>query len=642
MSGKGLSIKYKILIAGFASVLVSIVIISVISYISGRGSLLNAAIEQMDSLKHLKKITINEYFKSKKNDTIVLSEAEHVEMLVRELISYHNANNIASGADYPVNAATQNIAKKYDRYFEHYAEEEGYGYYDIFVLCAKHGHVMYTYARESDLGANLSSGPLKESGLGQLWAKVTSTGNYSVIDMEPYAPSGNEPAMFVGTPVMIDGEMQAVLAMQLNDRQINSLMQLRVGLGNTGESYLVGSDLLMRSDSYLDPEHRSLRASFASPATGRVDTEAVQRGFEDLDETEFSRNYLGDRVLTSYERVEIEDVHWVMVSEIGYSEIIAPAMLLVLIIVISAVILLAAAAVLLWFSSAGIVKPLVKTTEVLKDLSEGEGDLTARLEVATKDEVGELATNFNTFIQKIMDVIIRVKESTNDLLQSAEEVLTSGTALSQISSEQAASAEEISATLEELSSRIEQSASNAGDTNKIAKEASDMAKKGGKGVSETVDAMNNISARISAITEISTKTNMLALNAAIEAARAGDAGKGFAVVAGEVRKLAERSQIVAEEVVDLAESSVVVANSAGTQIQSILPIVDQTAVLVDDISASSEEQSSGVNQIRSGMDQLNDGTQQNAASAEELAASAKTLKELSEGLQELMNSFKTE
>jgi methyl-accepting chemotaxis protein len=194
--------------------------------------------------------------------------------------------------------------------------------------------------------------------------------------------------------------------------------------------------------------------------------------------------------------------------------------------------------------------------------------------------------------------------------------------------------------MEEMAANIMQNADNAHQTEKIAIKAAEDALEGGKAVSETVTAMQEIASRISIIEDIARQTNMLALNAAIEAARAGEHGKGFAVVAAEVRKLAERSQLAAGEINRLSMSSVQVTEHAGQLITQIVPAIQKTADLVQEITAASNEQKTGAEQINKALQQLDQVIQQNAAGAEEMASTSHELKGQSDNLQNVLSFFK--
>jgi methyl-accepting chemotaxis protein len=192
-----------------------------------------------------------------------------------------------------------------------------------------------------------------------------------------------------------------------------------------------------------------------------------------------------------------------------------------------------------------------------------------------------------------------------------------------------------------MNATIKQNADNAQQTEKIALKSAQDAQESGKAVSETVTAMKEIASRISIIKEIARQTNLLALNAAIEAARAGEHGRGFAVVASEVRKLAERSQVAAGEISQLSTISVEVAEKAGVMLARLVPDIQKTAELVQEISAASKEQTTGADQINSSIQQLNQVIQQNAGAAEEISSTAEELSSQAEQLQSAISFFKT-
>jgi len=266
----------------------------------------------------------------------------------------------------------------------------------------------------------------------------------------------------------------------------------------------------------------------------------------------------------------------------------------------------------------------------------GEGDLTATLDIDSRDEVGRMAMALGNAIDKIRDVLTGVRDASINMAEASQQVSSTSQSLSQGANEQAASIEETSASLEQMGASIQQNAENAKTTDNLATSTSSQANDGGTAVKETVTAMSEIASKIGIIEDIAYKTNLLALNAAIEAARAGEHGKGFAVVADEVRKLAERSQSSAQEISELAGNSVKVAERAGNLIDEIVPSIQQTADLVQEISAASDEQASGVQQVNQAISQLDKAAQQGASASEELAATAE---EMTSQLQELRESL---
>lgn len=285
-----------------------------------------------------------------------------------------------------------------------------------------------------------------------------------------------------------------------------------------------------------------------------------------------------------------------------------------------------------------ITKALTQAVQLANNLA--EGDLTTTIEVKGKDETGQLLKSMDAMSDKLIEVVQQIQSNSDQISSAAAQVSDTASSLSEAASEQAASVEETSASIEQMGASISQNNENAQTTDKIASESASAAGEGGEAVTGTVQAMTQIAEKISIIEDIAYQTNMLALNAAIEAARAGEHGKGFAVVAAEVRKLAERSQVAASEISGLTGDSVKVAEKAGALLEKMVPDITQTAELVQEISAASEEQSSGVGQISSAMQQLDKVTQQNAAGSEELAATAEQMQAQSENLQQAVSFFR--
>ena len=291
----------------------------------------------------------------------------------------------------------------------------------------------------------------------------------------------------------------------------------------------------------------------------------------------------------------------------------------------------------LWITRS-ITRPIGEAAAVAGELA--EGNLTVKVNVDSKDEVGMLLSSMQTMVAKLTQIISEVNMASDALNNAAGQVSATAQSLSQSSSEQAASVEETTASVEQMTASISQNTENAKVTDGMATSASQQAQEGGGAVKETVEAMKQIADKIGIIDDIAYQTNLLALNAAIEAARAGEHGKGFAVVAAEVRKLAERSQVAAQEIGQVASSSVRLAEKAGALLDEMVPSIKKTSDLVQEIAAASQEQSQGVGQINGAMGQLNKATQQNASASEELAATAEEMGGQAAQLTELMSFFR--
>jgi methyl-accepting chemotaxis protein len=268
-----------------------------------------------------------------------------------------------------------------------------------------------------------------------------------------------------------------------------------------------------------------------------------------------------------------------------------------------------------------------------------EGDLTTEIFIDSRDETGQLLTAMQNMSEKLVATITEVRTTAEALTSASSQVSAMAQSLSQATSEQAASVEETNASIEHMKASISQNTQNAKLTDGIASEAAREALQGGESVQRTAAAMKDIAGKISIIDDIAYQTNLLALNAAIEAARAGDHGKGFAVVASEVRKLAERSQVAAQEIGAVAGDSVQMAQTAGELLAAMVPKIQKTSGLVQEITSGSQEQSGGATEIATAMGQLSTVTQQNASSSEELAATAEELTSQAAQLQQCISFF---
>jgi methyl-accepting chemotaxis protein-2 (aspartate sensor receptor) len=299
-----------------------------------------------------------------------------------------------------------------------------------------------------------------------------------------------------------------------------------------------------------------------------------------------------------------------------------------------------------------VVRPLVNAGAHFDKIA--GGDLTSRVDVTSENEVGALFAALKRMQESLTRTVATVRRGVDEINVGSREISAGNTDLSSRTEQQAASLEETAASMEELASTVKQNADNARQANQLAASASHVAERGGVAVSEVVGTMKEISASsrkiaeiVGVIDSIAFQTNILALNAAVEAARAGEQGKGFAVVAAEVRSLAQRSAQAAKEIKGLIEESVskVGAGSsqverAGTTMQEIVSSVKRVTDIMGEITAASEEQSSGIDQVNRAVSQMDEVTQQNAALVEESAAAAGSLQDQAEQLSQAVAVFK--
>jgi len=288
--------------------------------------------------------------------------------------------------------------------------------------------------------------------------------------------------------------------------------------------------------------------------------------------------------------------------------------------------------------SRGITKPIQDVVSVVETIS--SGDLTKSVTVDRNDEIGRLLAAMARMTGKLNEMIGEVRMGAGSVSTAATQVASSATSVSQGTSEQAAAVEQVTSSMEEMNASITQNAENSRKMEQMARKGAQDATQSGQAVLEAVSAMKSIAEKIAVIEEIAYQTNMLALNAAIEAARAGEHGRGFAVVAGEVRNLAERCRTAAQEIGGLAASNVQIAERSGGLLNELVPAIQKTADLVQEVAATSGEQAAGVSQINRAIGQVGLVTQRNAAGAEELSSTAEELASQAEALQDMISFFR--
>jgi methyl-accepting chemotaxis protein len=269
-----------------------------------------------------------------------------------------------------------------------------------------------------------------------------------------------------------------------------------------------------------------------------------------------------------------------------------------------------------------------------------KGDLSQKYTIESTGELKTMGDALNKTIHVLNELIVKVKLNAENIADAGSQMAHAAVQLSDAANKQASSVEEILSSMEHMVVNIQQNSSNARQTEKIATKAATDTFQSKKVVDETVQSMQLIAAKISIIGEISRQTNLLALNAAVEAARAGEHGRGFSVVAAEVRKLAERSQLAASEIDEVSNRSVVIAQKSGEMLTQIAPDIQKTSDLVQEITASSSEQSANADQINHAIQTLNFVVQENAATAEQMAANAEEFNAQAEELRNAISFFK--
>lgn len=622
-----LNLKNRILFTFLGVTLGILIILGVGSTIGIEQVLINNQLKALNGVNQVKLDALKKLYSDLMHQTKMISEAQEVESAFIHSNEYYMKKGLTGSFD-PNNSEYQAHWIESNKDIKTFREEMGY--YDIFII-NKDGIVIYTDAKEKDLGADLKNGPLKNSGLGEMWNNIMSSGKLFLTDIAPYAPSNDDPAQFMGVPLMIKGAHVGVFAIQIPTGLINKMTGLETGLGKTVESYLVGQDFTMRSDSVLSPSDYSVKSSMLNKKL--IKTIGTTDALNGNNGTKVIADYRGEDVLSAYGPFSIEgtNIKWALLSEMDFNE--ANEFISTLKYYIAIALLLTAAIISLIAIKlgSGIAKPLIKISDILNSSAS------------------------------------TVAESSNALSSVSQ-------SLSQATTEQAASLEETSASLEEISGMVSQNADNSKVANTEAESVKLKSEDGlasstelvesmkeilvsNESISNLVEVIAEIGEKTTIIDEIVFQTKLLSFNASVEAERAGEHGRGFAVVAQEVGNLAQLSGNAAGDISAIVKSSVERAQDIAKQnkerVNRGAELVERAAKLLKEInsgainvlsknteiSKASKEQETGVKQINEAVSQLDTVTQSNATTAEQASGLSSKLQGEVTALKDAVNQL---
>ena len=567
-----------------------------------------------------------------------------------------------------------------------------FGRNDIYFVNVD-GDVIYSVFKNIDYGTNLVNGPFANSGLGRAFKKSKSTkiGAVAFEDVSPYEPNYNKEVAFLAMPVYFGEDNEGSLIFQLPKKKIDEIMNFnnkvdKVGLGATGEAFLVGSDLTMRNNSRFisNIDDKNVKEAKTTVGVFKIDTQATRAAIDAKDETIIGVDYFNNEVISSYAPIDVYGNKWAIVVKINKeealqnarSEFFATLMIAAVFIVIIVLISLFA-----------IQKMIISKLETLQDathnLAKGEGDLTSKIVVPKGDEIHQVAENVNEFIEKVRQTVSQATSTSSHNTEIATTLLHASVDMKAKADEESSIVHEVSKDGVELQNILTNSIDQAKET----KENIDSAGSVLKGVnSQIIELANNIEQRsqdelelshkleqlsadatqvkdvLSVISDIADQTNLLALNAAIEAARAGEHGRGFSVVADEVRKLAERTQkslseinstisVIVQSINDASENmsrnaqeiEILSKNASQTEldINSSVDSIEKSIVQVDETVTGYINNSKTIELMVKKVSNIEVISSENKKTIDNISDASSKLSEMTTSLNDLLTCYKT-